>query len=98
MWSSAEEADPANAQENETNKRSNILQNNNGEMAPPEYNNVEQESQQEQQQQQQLNTNTRRRSLSVPCRNEATSNNVETVVTKAKRAASYLWMLLHAQV
>lgn len=39
---------------------------------------------------------TRRRSLSVPSRNEAT--NVETVVTKAKRAGSYLWMLLHAQV
>ena len=92
MWSSAEEADPANAQETETN--TNILQNNSGEMAPPEYNNVEQESHQQQQQ----HLSTRRRSLSVPCRNEATSNNVETVVTKAKRAASYLWMLLHAQV
>lgn len=40
--------------------------------------------------------NGRERSLSVPCRSEST--NVETVVTKAKRASSYLWLLLHSQV
>jgi hypothetical protein len=38
----------------------------------------------------------RERSLSVPCQNEAAD--VETVVTKARLAASFLWMLLHSQV
>ena len=39
--------------------------------------------------------NGRERSLSVPCRSETAS--VDTVMTKAKRASSYLWMLLHSQ-
>ena len=40
--------------------------------------------------------NGRERSLSVPCRNEASA--VDSVMIKAKRASSYLWMLLHSQV
>ena len=42
----------------------------------------------------------RDRSMSVPCRPTPTgmSSEVETMVTKAKRASSYLWMLLHSQV
>ena len=42
----------------------------------------------------------RDRSMSVPCRPTPTgmSSDVETMVTKAKRASSYLWMLLHSQV
>lgn len=38
----------------------------------------------------------RERSLSVPC--SSAGSDVETVVTKAKRASSFLWMLLHSQV
>jgi hypothetical protein len=38
----------------------------------------------------------RERSMSVPCRNETAD--VETVVSKAKRASTFLWMLLHSQV
>lgn len=38
--------------------------------------------------------NSRRRALSVA----STQPSVETVVAKAKRAASSLWLLLHAQV
>lgn len=38
----------------------------------------------------------RERSMSVPCRNETAD--VETVVSKAKRASAFLWMLLHSQV
>jgi hypothetical protein len=38
----------------------------------------------------------RERSMSVPCRHETAD--VETVVSKAKRASSFLWMLLHSQV
>lgn len=37
----------------------------------------------------------RERSLSVPCRSETTQ--LDSVMTKAKRASSYLWMLLHSQ-
>lgn len=40
--------------------------------------------------------NVRERSMSVPCRSEA--SDVNSVMTKAKRASSYLWMLLHSQV
>ena len=42
----------------------------------------------------------RDRSMSVPCRPTpgGMSSEVETVVVKAKRASSYLWMLLHSQV
>jgi len=41
----------------------------------------------------------RERSMSVPCRSSiAESADVETVVTKAKRASTYLWMLLHSKV
>ena len=42
----------------------------------------------------------RDRSMSVPCRPTPSgmSSEVETVVIKAKRASSYLWMLLHSQV
>ena len=38
----------------------------------------------------------RERSMSVPCSNATTD--VETVVSKAKRASLFLWMLLHSQV
>ena len=40
----------------------------------------------------------RERSLSVPCSSEASSNSVDSVMAKAKRASSFLWMLLHSQV
>jgi len=48
-----------------------------------------------------LRKNGRDRSMSAPCRptnSISTSTEVETVVTKAKRASSFLWMLLHSQV
>ena len=40
--------------------------------------------------------NGRERSLSVPCRSAAAD--VDSVMSKAKRASSFLWMLLHSQV
>lgn len=39
--------------------------------------------------------NVRGRSLSVPCRGEA--SDVDTVMVKARRASAYLWTLLHSQ-